>query len=95
MDDLASAIDQAAVDTGFSGVVRIDVGNEVMIERAYGFADRAHRAPNTSSTIFGIASATKGITAMLVMRLVEFGTLALTTPDRDVLGATVATSYSH
>ena len=44
---------------GFSGVVRVDGQTW-----AFGLADRAHEIPNTPETQFGIASGTKGITAL-------------------------------
>jgi CubicO group peptidase (beta-lactamase class C family) len=53
---------------------------------AYGLADRACGAPCTLDTQFGIASGTKGLTALTVMSLVEDGTLALDTTARSLLG---------
>ena len=87
MSALARDLDRIAAETGFSGVVRVDGpdGNEVV--RAYGLADRAHAIPNRPDTQFGIASGTKGFTALVVMRLVEEGALTLETPARAVLGA--------
>jgi len=61
---------------GFSGVVRI--GDEAW---AYGYADRAHAVPNTVDTQFGIASGTKGFTA-----LVAVNTLPLDLRARELLG---------
>ena len=86
MSALARDLDRIAAETAFSGVVRVDGpdGNEVV--RAYGLADRAHAIPNRPDTQFGIASGTKGFTALVVMRLVEEGALTLETPARAVLG---------
>jgi CubicO group peptidase (beta-lactamase class C family) len=78
LDDLASS---------FSGVVRVDRGGGTQFAAAYGFADRAAGLPNTLDTRFGIASATKGLTALTVMSLVEDGALALDATARSVLGA--------
>ena len=47
---------------------------------------RAHGIPNTATTRFGIASGTKGFTALAIMSLVGEGALALDTPVRSVLG---------
>ena len=44
--ELAAAVDAVAGETGFSGVVRVDAG-EVVVEAAYGLADRAHEVPMT------------------------------------------------
>jgi CubicO group peptidase (beta-lactamase class C family) len=80
------ALHELAVASRFSGVVRVDVGSDAVWAAAYGLADRAHGIPNTLDTRFAIASGTKGVTALTVMRLVEQGTLRLDTPVRSVLG---------
>jgi len=84
---LAQDLDRIAADSGFSGVVRVDRRDDMEVVRAYGLADRAHAFPNEPETQFGIASGTKGLTALVVMRLVEEGALSLSTPARSVLGA--------
>jgi CubicO group peptidase (beta-lactamase class C family) len=84
---LARELDRIAADTGFSGVVRVDGADEIEVLRAYGLADRAHAIPNTPDTQFGIASGGKGLTALVIMRLVEEGALGLSTTARSVLGA--------
>lgn len=86
MQGLQDAVDEAAGRTGFSGVVRVDRAGETELAAAYGFADRAHRIRNTVDTRFGIASGTKGLTALVVMGLVERGTLELETTARSILG---------
>ncbi len=85
MQTLTSALDSAASGTDFSGVVRVDRPDGVL-ERAYGLADRAHGIPNTTDTRFGIASGTKGLTALAVVSLIEAGSLDLSTTARSVLG---------
>ena len=82
MQPLEEAVDSAATRTGFSGVVRVDRGDELELAKAYGHADRAHAIPNTAATVFATASCTKGFTALTVMSLVEDGTLELTTTAR-------------
>jgi len=84
---LARDLGRIVAETGFSGVVRVDGPDGIEVIRAYGFADRAHGIPNEPDTQFGIASGTKSLTAVVVMRLVEDGALALSTPARQVLGA--------
>jgi CubicO group peptidase (beta-lactamase class C family) len=86
VDPLEDAIDAEAARTGFSGVVRIDRAGRVGLGKAYGFADRAHAITNTMDTRFGIASGTKGFTALTVVSLIEEGVLDLTTTARSVLG---------
>jgi CubicO group peptidase (beta-lactamase class C family) len=83
---LESAIDSVADATRFSGVVRVDRGGETQFEKAYGFAHRALGVPNAVDTQFGIASGTKGLTAVTVMSLVADGVFDLSTTARSVLG---------
>jgi CubicO group peptidase (beta-lactamase class C family) len=84
---LALDLDGIAAETGFSGVVRVDGPEGTEVVRAYGLADRGHAIPNEVDTQFGIASGTKGLTALVVMRLVEDEALELSTTARSVLGA--------
>ena len=86
MDRLAESVDELAVATGFSGVVRVDRPGGSSFAAAYGRAHRGHCIANTVGTRFGIASGTKGLTALTVMTLVERGQLELATTARSVLG---------
>ena len=79
-------MDSAAQHAGFSGVVRVDRSGSMELCTAYGLADRAHEVPNTVETVFGTASGTKSLTALVVMSLVERGTLELGTTARSLLG---------
>jgi CubicO group peptidase (beta-lactamase class C family) len=80
------ALDDTAARARFSGVVTVDVADRRVLERAYGFAHRAHRVPNTVETRFAIASGGKTFTALAVLRLVETGVLHLSDPVRRYLG---------
>ena len=82
-----AVVDDLARRTRFSGVVRLDAGGEVPFEAAYGLADRRWDVPVETGTRFGIASGTKGLTALTVLALVARGTLDLATTARSVLGA--------
>ncbi len=86
MQSLEDAIESMAAETAFSGVVRVDRSGAVEFAKAYGFADRAHAIPNTVGTRFAIASATKGLTALTAMSLIEDGSLELEATARSVLG---------
>jgi len=86
MEGLDERIDRIARATGFAGVVRVDRDGAVVFAAAYGLADRAHGVPNTVGTRFGIASGTKGLTALTVVRLVEAGAFDLATTARSLLG---------
>ena len=86
MGRLTAGIDAIAADSSFSGVVRVDRGDELVLEQSYGFADRRWRIPNAPDTRFAIASGVKGMTALTVVSLVEDGTLVLDTTARSLLG---------
>lgn len=86
MSELEASVDRIAAETAFSGVVRVDRGNEVELVKAYGLAHRGLRVPNEVDTQFAIASGTKGPTALAVMSLIEDGQLELTTTARSILG---------
>lgn len=79
-------MDRAAEHSGFSGVVRVDGSGGTELCTPYGLADRAHEIPNTVETMFALASGAKTLTALVVMSLVERGTLELGTTARSLLG---------
>jgi len=83
---LLDGVDEVAAESAFSGVVRVDRGGELVLERGYGLADRAYEIPNRAETRFGIASGAKGMTALAVVSLIEEGRLALDTLARSLLG---------
>jgi CubicO group peptidase (beta-lactamase class C family) len=68
-------------------VVRVDHRDETVLCSAYGLADRGHELPNIPETLLATASASKGLTALTVMSLVERGVLSLETTARSLLGA--------
>ncbi len=86
MSDLQAELDALAAETAFSGVVRVERGDRVELATAYGLAHRGYEIPNELDTRFGTASATKGLTALAVVSLIEEGRLDLTTTARSVLG---------
>lgn len=86
MTALGDGVDALARESGFSGVVSVDRGGMPVLAKAYGLADRRHHVANTLGTRFGIASGTKGLTALTVVGLIEDGALSLSTTARSVLG---------
>jgi len=86
MQPLGEAVDSMVHRTGFSGVVRIDRSGNTEFAKAYGLAHRCHEISNSIDTQFGIASGTKGLTALAVVSLIEDGSLDLKTTARSVLG---------
>ncbi len=60
---------------GYSGSVLVAQHGEVILDRGYGLADRAHGTPFTADTLFDIASVSKPFTAAAVLRLEMQGKL--------------------
>jgi len=78
MQERMAAYVRSYADAGlFSGVVVVSKDNSVVYQEAFGLADRALNVPNTARSKFHIASLTKPITAVGVLRLVEQGKLRL------------------
>ncbi len=73
-------------ESGFSGLVRVDLADGSTIEHTSGLADRRWNVPFTVDLQTSIASATKGFTAVAAMALVEAGSLSLDTTARSLLG---------
>ena len=82
---LATILDAAIEEHGFSGVVDLRQAGNVLYARAAGHADRSNQIPNTLATRFGIASGTKFLTALAIGKLIDGGKLSLTTRLRDCL----------
>lgn len=86
MNDLAASLNRVASETNFSGVVRVDTGDDTTLSLAYGLAHRGLLTPNTTDTQFAIASGGKGFTALAVVSMIADGALSLNTTARSVLG---------
>jgi CubicO group peptidase (beta-lactamase class C family) len=63
-----------------SGVVLIAQDNQVLFEKAYGFANAANKTANTTETAFRIASLSKTFTAAAISILIERGKVKLQDP---------------
>jgi CubicO group peptidase (beta-lactamase class C family) len=74
---LQAFMDAQASLYGFSGAVLVRKGDQVLLRKAYGLADREWGVPNGLDTRFRIASASKAFTAVAIMKLVEIGRLSL------------------
>lgn len=85
-DELAAVLHDAAVGSDFSGAIRVDHGGRLVAERGYGLADRAHGVAATAQHRFGVASISKGFTALAIGALLDDGVLTLDTPVRPILG---------
>jgi len=64
----------------FNGSVYASRGDITILDTALGWRDEAHKIPVTHQTLFNIASVTKSLTAVAVMKQVEAGKLKLSTP---------------
>ncbi|GGF18103.1 penicillin-binding protein [Halobacillus andaensis] len=69
----------------FSGVVYVKQEDRVLIDDAFGYANRAEGLSNNVHTRFGIASGCKLFTAIGLCQLVETGVIAFDTPLVDGL----------
>jgi CubicO group peptidase (beta-lactamase class C family) len=64
----------------FSGSILVARGDEVLLARGYGYADREREIQNAPDTRFRLASITKQFTAVAILMLQEQGKLKVTDP---------------
>jgi CubicO group peptidase (beta-lactamase class C family) len=65
----------------FIGSVLISIGDSIVFSQGYGFANIEHQIPNDPlKTVYRIASCSKHITAIAILKLVEEGKLRLEDP---------------
>lgn len=87
-EELAARVDTVITESRFSGVVRVDRAAQTVLERAAGWANRAHAIPMTPQTRLAMASGSKGLTAITVLSLASDGTLPLDTRPGSCWAAT-------
>uniref|UniRef100_UPI00404A4075 serine hydrolase domain-containing protein n=1 Tax=Flavobacterium sp. TaxID=239 RepID=UPI00404A4075 len=63
----------------FMGSVLISKDNQIIYQKSFGFADLENREKNTDKSVFSIASLSKSLTAVGIMKLVEEEKLTLET----------------
>jgi CubicO group peptidase (beta-lactamase class C family) len=85
IQQISRLLDEKSQANAFSGVVHIQQGDQVLFQRAYGYADRNWQIPNQVETRFRIASISKMFTAVAVLQLVQKGKIALDTRITDLL----------
>jgi CubicO group peptidase (beta-lactamase class C family) len=73
-------MEAAAKADRFSGAVLISENGKLLLDAAYGLADRAAKTPNTTDTQFRFGSMGKMFTAVSIMQLAQAGKLDLTAP---------------
>lgn len=86
MTEIPASLAQLVANSGFSGAIRVDRCGQTEWAAAYGLADRRHQIVNTVDTQFAIASATKGLTALCMVSLIQDGLVSWETPVRSILG---------
>jgi CubicO group peptidase (beta-lactamase class C family) len=84
MKELISRMEQAASEMEFSGVISVFRDATTVFSKAYGYRDIKNKLPNTTGTIFGIASGTKVFTALGIGVLVDQGLISLGTTIREI-----------
>ena len=84
MKDLIRRIEQVATETEFSGVISVFRDAAIVFNKAFGYRDIKNKLPNTTGTIFGIASGTKVFTALGIGVLIDQGLISLDTTVRDI-----------
>jgi CubicO group peptidase (beta-lactamase class C family) len=77
---LSAHAEQLAKSDQFSGAVLIARNGKVLLEKAWGLADREAGTPVTLDTQFRLGSMNKMFTAVATLQLVEAGKLALNDP---------------
>ncbi len=85
--ELERHVDRLAGADRFWGAVLVAKGDTVLLEKAWGFADRGFDARNTPETLFNLGSMNKMITAVCIAQLVEKGTLSFDDPVGKWLGS--------
>jgi CubicO group peptidase (beta-lactamase class C family) len=77
IDALAAKADADAKRDAFAGVLLVARGDQVLLQRAWGLADRAAGTPVTLDTKFRLGSMNKMFTAVATLQLVQAGKLSL------------------
>ena len=101
---LTARADAAARRDAFSGVVLVARGDKLLLQRAWGVADRETGAPVTLDTKFRLGSMDKMFTAVATLQLVQAGKLSLDGsvgqylpqyPNVDIARATIRQLLTH
>ncbi|MEN3972831.1 serine hydrolase domain-containing protein [Sphingomicrobium sp. XHP0235] len=90
---LHEAFDGVASSRDLSGIVRIEHEGAVRIVR-FGLADVATGRPHETTTLYSMASVTKGITAATIVALARRGSLSLEDPVGQWLPELAQTSFT-
>jgi N-acyl-D-amino-acid deacylase len=69
-----------------AGVLAVSKDGRILLERGYGWADKARKKPTSPDAIMRIASVSKSITKAAVLKLIREGKLSLDTKVFEYLG---------
>ncbi len=75
--DFITKIDNYLTSFDFEGSVLLAKGDDIVLAKGYGLADRSNKIPNTMKTTFEIGSITKQFTAVSILQLQEQGKLSV------------------
>lgn len=78
-DDLAVNFDTQLQESGFVGTALVVHHNRVILQKGFGYANKAQNRLNDAQSLYQIASIQKGFTATLIMQQVHAGKLHLDT----------------
>ena len=76
---LETSIDHYLTEEKFNGVALVASGDDIILNKGFGFANAEEDIDNTSTTQFQIASVSKSFVAVAILQLVEAGALTLDT----------------
>jgi len=79
MKEWVHRLEETASEAGFSGVISVFKDASTVFSKAYGYRDVKNGLPNTTGTIFGIASGTKVFTALGIGVLIDQGWISFGT----------------
>jgi D-alanyl-D-alanine carboxypeptidase len=77
IDEFLTGLSEAG---DFSGAILIARGNDVLLSKGYGMANREWGNPNSSETVFQVGGLTVQFTAMAILLLQEQGALSVQDP---------------
>ena len=93
IDEIKRQVAKSAENGDFSGVVLVAKDDKILLNEAYGYADREAKIPNTTKTGFHLASVGKMFTSAAIAKLVKAGKISYTDtvakilpdyPNRDI-----------
>ena len=80
IDNISTYLTELSQDENFGASVAILKDDELLFQKAYGYANREHKVRNKINTSFNIASVGKMFTAVATLQLYEQGKLDLNIP---------------